>query len=141
MLIEHLKDATDCAVIASTDLIFQVNDGYGCVFTVDLGKKSCTCRVFDVLMVPCCHALACVGIHNVDIYSLVGEYCMVEEWRKLWREMILPPAREKNVDLPVQLTEVSMNPPKTKRGSGRPRTVRIPSQGEQSVSTSHLHVV
>lgn len=40
ILIEHLKDATDCAVIASTDWIYQVNDGEGIVFTVDLFHKT-----------------------------------------------------------------------------------------------------
>lgn len=58
IMIEHLKDATDCAVIASTKWIYQVNDGKD-VFS------RCTCRVFDVLLVPCCHTLATMGIRNV----------------------------------------------------------------------------
>jgi len=83
LLIDHLKLATDCAVIAADEWIYQVNDGFGMIFTVDLEKKTCTCRVFDVLMVPCCHALAAVGVRNVDIYSLIGDYAFVTEWRKL----------------------------------------------------------
>ncbi|KAG7591226.1 Zinc finger PMZ-type [Arabidopsis thaliana x Arabidopsis arenosa] len=130
LLIDHLKEATDCAVIASTEWIYQVNDGYGTVFTVDLRKKTCTCRVFDVLMVPCCHALAAVGIRNVDIYSLVGKYAFVSEWRKLWTEHILPPPKERDTEVPLDISQVDVNAPKTKRPSGRPRTVRIPSQGE-----------
>ncbi|CAE5956850.1 unnamed protein product [Arabidopsis arenosa] len=131
MLIDHLKEATDCAVIAASEWIYQVNDGFGIVFTVDLQKKTCTCRVFDVLMVPCCHALAAVGIRNVDIYSLVGNYAFVTEWRKLWREHILPPPKEKDTEVPNTISEVVVIPPKTRRPGGRPRTVRIPSQGEQ----------
>ncbi|CAE6118129.1 unnamed protein product [Arabidopsis arenosa] len=118
----------------ASEWIYQVNDGFGIVFTVDLQKKTCTCRVFDVLMVPCCHALAAVGIRNVDIYSLVGNYAFVTEWRKLWREHILPPPKEKDTEVPNTISEVVVIPPKTRRPGGRPRTVRIPSQGEQQVS-------
>lgn len=133
LLIDHLKDATDCAVIACSDWIYQVNDGDGCVFTVDLEKNTCTCRVFDVLMVPCCHALAAVGIRNVDIYSKVGRCWFVEEWRKLWTEMILPPPNEEDTAVPGAVNPVDVNAPNTSRGAGRPRTVRIPSQGEHPV--------
>ncbi|XP_020877644.1 uncharacterized protein LOC110227537 [Arabidopsis lyrata subsp. lyrata] len=130
MLIDHLKLATDCAVIAASEWIYQVNDGFGIVFTVDLEKKTCTCRVFDVLMVPCCHALAAVGIRNVDIYSLIGNYAFVTEWRKLWRAHILPPPKEKDTEVPNVVSEMVVNPPKTRRPGGRPKTVRIPSRGE-----------
>ncbi|CAE6075136.1 unnamed protein product [Arabidopsis arenosa] len=139
LLIDHLKEATDCVVIASTEWIYQVNDGYGTVFTVDLRKKTCTCRVFDVLMVPCCHALAAVGIRNLDIYSLIGKYAFVSEWRKLWTEHILPPPKERDTEVPVDISQVDVNAPKTKRPSGRPRTVRIPSQGEHHLP-KHLRV-
>ncbi|CAE6187971.1 unnamed protein product [Arabidopsis arenosa] len=134
MLIDHLKLATDCAVIAASEWIYQVNDGFGIVFTVDLEKKTCICRVFDVLMVPCCHALAAVGIRNVDIYSLIGNYAFVTEWRKLWRAHILPPPKEKDMEVPNVVSEVVVNPPKTRRPGGRPRTVRIPSRGEYQVT-------
>ncbi|KAG7559058.1 MULE transposase domain [Arabidopsis thaliana x Arabidopsis arenosa] len=134
MLIDHLKLATDCAVIAASEWIYQVNDGFGIVFTVDLEKKTCTCRVFDVLMVPCCHALAAVGIRNVDIYSLIGNYAFVTEWRKLWRAHILPPPKEKDTEVPNVVSEVVVNPPKTRRPGGRPKTVRIPSRGEYQVT-------
>lgn len=39
LLIEHLKDSVDCGVLAASNWIYQVNDGSGCVFTVDLEKK------------------------------------------------------------------------------------------------------
>lgn len=136
ILIEHLKDANDCGVISSTKWIYQVNDGEGIVFTVDLFNKICTCHVFDVLKIPCYHALATVGIRNVDIYPLIGKILFVESWKNLWNENIMPPPKERDTDVPKTCHSVDTNVPKTKRGSGRPRTLRIPSQGEYPVSVS-----
>ncbi|XP_010468754.1 PREDICTED: uncharacterized protein LOC104748871 [Camelina sativa] len=39
LLIDHLKESLNCAVNGATDWIYQVNDGIGCEFTVDLEKK------------------------------------------------------------------------------------------------------
>lgn len=134
ILIEHLKDAIECAVIGSTEWIYQVNDGEGCVFTVDFKGKICTFRVFDVLLIPCCHALGVVGINNVDMFILVGECLDRRVWEDLWGENVLPPPNERDSDVPVSYTSVDTNAPKIRRGSGRLRTVRIPSAGEHPVS-------
>lgn len=90
--------------------------------------------MFDVLEIPCCHALAAVGINNVDMYTLVGKSLFVGVWRKLWKENFMSPPKEKDTDVPTSCNTVETNAPKTKKRSGRPRTVRIPSQGEQPVS-------
>ncbi|CAE6068686.1 unnamed protein product [Arabidopsis arenosa] len=131
LLIDHFKESVDCAVLSASDWIYQVNDGNGIVFTVDLEKKSCTCRVFDVLQVPCSHALAAVKVRDVDIYSLVGEWYFVEPWMKKYEQIVMPVPKERDSDVPEEIQEVVLNPPKTKRGGGRPRKVRIPSQGEK----------
>ncbi|KAG7586993.1 Transposase MuDR plant [Arabidopsis thaliana x Arabidopsis arenosa] len=131
LLIDHFKESVDCAVLSASDWIYQVNDGNGIVFTVDLEKKTCTCRVFDVLLVPCSHALAARKVRNLDIYTLVGECYFVEPWRKKYERVVMPVPKERDSDVPEEIQEVDMNPPKTRRGGGRPRKVRIPSQGER----------
>lgn len=131
LLIDHLKEAVDCAVLSCSDWIYQVNDGVGCVFTVDLENKTCTCRVFDVLKVPCCHAIAARKVRDIDIYSLIGECYFVGPWRKKYEQLVMPVPKERDTDVPEEVQEVDIDPPNTKRGGGRPRKVRIPSQGEQ----------
>ncbi|XP_010467704.1 PREDICTED: uncharacterized protein LOC104747717 [Camelina sativa] len=130
LLIDHLKESLNCVVNGATDWIYQVNDGIGCEFSVDLEKKTCTCKVFDVLMVPCCHALAAGRIRNIDPYTLISRCYFVGPCREKYKRVVMPRPNEKDVDIPEELTEVPVNPPKTKRQGGRPKKRRIPSHGE-----------
>ena len=41
---------------------------------VDLECKTCTCRKWEILGIPCCHALASMKVRNYDPY----EFC--EHW-------------------------------------------------------------
>ncbi|XP_010484957.1 PREDICTED: uncharacterized protein LOC104763256 [Camelina sativa] len=131
ILIDHLQHAVDYRVLSASEWIYQVNDGRGIVFTVDLQNKTCTCRVFDVLKVPCCHALAARGVLQIDIYTRIGEFYFVEPWRKKYSQIIMLVPKERDSDIAEAVTEEAVNQPRTKRGSGRPKKKRIPSQGEQ----------
>ncbi|CAE5988591.1 unnamed protein product [Arabidopsis arenosa] len=134
ILIEHLGDSVECAVLACSDWIYQVNDGMGIVYEVDLQCKTCSCKVFDTLMIPCCHALAAVGVRNIDIYSLIGDCYFVGPWMKMYEMVIRPIPKEGEVEIPEEVKVVEMKPPKTRRGGGRPKKKRIPSRGETKVS-------
>ncbi|EOA15769.1 hypothetical protein CARUB_v10006926mg [Capsella rubella] len=131
ILIEHLREALNCAVLSASEWVYQVNDGSGCSFIVDLENKTCTCRVFDVLKVPCCHALAARGVRQLDVYSFVDQSYFVEPWQKKYEKVIMPVPKERDTDIPPVVNEVPINPPKERRGGGRPRKRRIPSQGEK----------
>ncbi|XP_010484974.1 PREDICTED: uncharacterized protein LOC104763274 [Camelina sativa] len=133
ILIDHLQHAVDYRVLSTSEWIYQVNDGRGIVFTVDLQNKTCTCRVFDVLKVPCCHALAARGVLQIDIYTLIGEFYFVEPWRKKYSQIIMSVPKERDNDIPEAVTVEAVNPPRTKRGGGRPKKKRIPSQREQHI--------
>ena len=39
------------------------------VDVVDLEKKSCKCRKWEVIGLPCCHALASMKVQNVNPYD------------------------------------------------------------------------
>ncbi|KAF8400235.1 hypothetical protein HHK36_013532 [Tetracentron sinense] len=52
---------------------FCVRDADG-QFSINLDASTCSCREFDVLGLPCCHAMAAIGHHVVSAY----EYC--ENW-------------------------------------------------------------
>ncbi|XP_010470240.1 PREDICTED: uncharacterized protein LOC104750177 [Camelina sativa] len=136
LLIDHLKESLNYAVLGATDWIYQVNDAVGCEFTVDLEKKTCTCRVFDFLKIPCCHTLAACRVRNIDPYSLISECYFVGPWREKYKGVLMPCPNERDCDIPIELTEVPVNPPRTKRGGGRPKNKRIPSQGEVDHGTT-----
>ncbi|XP_010481071.1 PREDICTED: uncharacterized protein LOC104759891 [Camelina sativa] len=97
---------------------------------LDFENKTYTFRRFDVLKIPCCHALAASQVRGVDKYTLVDEIYFVGPWTNKYKGIIMPVPNEKDMVVPETCTEVDVNPPNTKRGGGRPRKKRIPSQGE-----------
>ena len=53
------KEVTNCFLMPSTNLIFQVNHKMDNLI-VDLNAISCTCRKWDLCDIPCCHAISCI---------------------------------------------------------------------------------
>lgn len=51
---------------------------------------------------------------------LVRDILLIEVWRNLWKEKLLPPPREHDTDVPATCIDVDTNAPKTKRGTERP---------------------
>ncbi|KAL6336650.1 hypothetical protein AAG906_035964 [Vitis piasezkii] len=68
---------------------------------VNLDTRSCTCRQFDLDHIPCAHAIAACRFYNISYWVV-----------------------------PNHISDKVVLPPKTRRPTGRPRKVRIPSSGE-----------
>ncbi|GMN67343.1 hypothetical protein TIFTF001_036405 [Ficus carica] len=85
---------------------YAVTNNAGQIWIVDMSEMTCTCRRFQVNQIPCPHAMA--------VFHPIGS---VEGW-----------------DVPEEVRSQIVNPPNTKRGSGRPRVRRILSQGEEHES-------
>lgn len=62
----------------------------------------------------------------------------MEEWRKKYELVIRPIPKEQDLNIPPEVKEKDIMPPKTKRGGGRPRKKRIPSKGEGKVSIDNV---
>lgn len=60
---------------------FQVRDEDSGV-EVDLLKKECTCGKFQVIRIPCVHALNTTLKRKVNLYSLCSNFCTIEAWKK-----------------------------------------------------------
>ncbi|XP_073138353.1 uncharacterized protein [Henckelia pumila] len=62
---------------------------------VELNKRTCRCRVFDVDRLPCAHVIA-AGYHGMDIYELCSHYYMTNAWILAYTETIypVPPSNE-----------------------------------------------
>ena len=80
LILRHHVGSAGLAVIPVSPWTFQVNSVEGNVFYVDLEKKSCTCRQFDKLQIPCCHALVTAAQTKIHIPTLVGNWYKVRVW-------------------------------------------------------------
>lgn len=121
---------------------YEVRNKTGASFHVDLYKKSCSCYEFQVLSIPCSHAIAAAIKGNVSVESLVLSAYTVESLRSTYAGSVLPVEDFNGVsDLVTDFGGMKLCPPTTRRPPGRPKKQRFFSRGEKLVSkaTIYLH--
>nr|GMD95392.1 uncharacterized protein LOC109172155 [Ipomoea batatas] len=147
-LIEEGKDK--CArftAYKAVDDIYQVDDDNFKPFKVDLSKRECSCRRWDLTGIPCSHAIAAIRKKG-DLPELYVHQCYsVEQYLRAYGPAILPIRAEElwhKTELPPPL------PPKYKAQPGRPKKRRekliqllknlIRQSLERKVQQPHSHV-
>ncbi|XP_071920748.1 uncharacterized protein [Coffea arabica] len=53
---------------------YQVKGPRGAQFAVDMQKKYCTCRLWEVSGIPCCHTIAAIFMREEDPYSYLDRF-------------------------------------------------------------------
>lgn len=112
--------AAMCEVLPSSDTVYQVRNSQDSV-NVDLAKKTCTCRKWDLTGIPCCHGVAAIFTLRAHPEEFVDQLYTRETYLKIYSGSITPCPGERHwpkIDHPL-------NPPPIKVGPGRPRKNRI----------------
>lgn len=110
---------------------FQVQTKKGKVFIVDLERRMCSCREFQLLLIPCSHALAVASDIDVSTEKLVGNVYSTSVWRAAYEGTIHPvPTADETTNVDERF---ELKPPVTRRPPGRPKKLRILSTGEFKV--------
>jgi hypothetical protein len=84
-------------------------------FIVDLDKKECTCRGWQLTGLPCVHAIAFIGTRKVDLEDFFHHYYSIEMFKAAYASVVPPmPSKEewKKVDVGFKLL-----PPKCNRAA------------------------
>ena len=103
---------------------------------VNLTRRSCTCRVFDIDKIQCIQAIAATGLYRPQhtgsyIYSLCSEYYTSDYWMLAYAETIYPvPPESQWHNIPEEIRAIKVVEPDVKIFRGRSRLTRFPSQGE-----------
>ncbi len=97
---------------------------------VNLGQKTCTCRVWQVTGKPCSHALAFIAklSREVCMDDFVHEYFSIERFKKAYAGVFNPITSKHmwpRVDLGYKIKK-----PKLRRKPGRPRVSRMKASDE-----------
>ncbi|XP_062100019.1 uncharacterized protein LOC133805889 [Humulus lupulus] len=107
---------------------------------VDLLNKTCTCGVFQIIGIPCAHALSGSLKRGVNFYSLCSDYYKIETWRSSYTESIYPTGNEEEWIVPHDIMTITVRTPaqknpvgRPKKKQGRPKTKRHPSNGDKLV--------
>ncbi|XP_062096004.1 uncharacterized protein LOC133801742 [Humulus lupulus] len=107
---------------------------------VDLLNKTCTCGVFQIIGIPCAHALSGSLKRGVNFYSLCSDYYKIETWRSSYTESIYPTGNEEEWIVPHDIMTITVRTPaqknpigRPKKKQGRPTTKCHPSNGDKLV--------
>jgi hypothetical protein len=89
---------------------------------VDFDHLQCTCKVWSITGLPCCHALAVFALLGANRYEFCNTILNVDNYRLTYAESIQPvPNVEKPMeDEPLPAT-ITVTPPPTRRPPGRPK--------------------
>ncbi|XP_024010620.1 uncharacterized protein LOC112086097 [Eutrema salsugineum] len=121
---ENYHDSTKLKVVVVGEDEYEVYNRQGERFEVNLGLKTCSCREFQMLLIPCHHAMAASSLSKIELDKLVGEVYTTRYRRSLYEGAFHP------VPTPVSSGGTELLPPLMRRPPGRPRKTRIPSRGE-----------
>ncbi|KAK6150869.1 hypothetical protein DH2020_015801 [Rehmannia glutinosa] len=100
---------------------------------VDLNARKCTCNVFQLDQLPCAHALAAARKVGMPRYELASQFYTTEALIAAFAEAIYPVGHVDFWNTPEEVSQLTVLPPIMRPPSGRPRKMRILSQGEQKM--------
>ncbi|XP_018462678.1 uncharacterized protein LOC108833776 [Raphanus sativus] len=136
ILTKNFTASTGYAVKHIINHEFEVVDGNGLYHRVDLDHKTCSCKEFEALAIPCAHAVAAAIYGRESVEGKAGEFYSTAFWALAYNGSINP-VEQKKVEVykfGVDGEDGHLRPPATRRPPGRPRKSRIPSRGEFKVS-------
>ncbi|XP_024010366.1 uncharacterized protein LOC112085385 [Eutrema salsugineum] len=131
MMMENFKKSAGYFVMKIGDGVYEVRDAMDIAYAVHLWEQSCTCRAFQLLGIPCEHAIAAGIRDGVRVETLVNIHYTVQYRRLAYEAMIMPVP---DIDTLERTTnesgKVRLGPPNVRRPPGRPKKTRIFSKGE-----------
>ncbi|XP_020253522.1 uncharacterized protein LOC109830621 [Asparagus officinalis] len=137
ILQENVTKGSTLEVSHSTAEIFEVSSQKS--VQVDLDHKTCTCRAWDILRIPCKHACAAINFMHRDVYQFCDWFMTTEAFKKSYEPILFPVP---NYDKPDVTDEtVSILPPKTTKRRGRNKNRRINNRSEnrRAIRCSRCH--
>ncbi|XP_059306291.1 uncharacterized protein LOC132057694 [Lycium ferocissimum] len=105
------------------------------VSMVDLRRKTCSCREFDLEKIPCSHAMAALRSKFGDEYGKMvfeysSSYYKVELYVLAYTDPIFPVPAEEFWSPPLEILQRRIPPPEKKTKRGRKRMKRVPGVAE-----------
>ncbi|KAL0398119.1 UNVERIFIED_CONTAM: hypothetical protein Sradi_2155200 [Sesamum radiatum] len=127
---KHADKIGDCIPIKANDRHYQISCYDGSQFSVDLEKRTCTCRIWQLTGIPCKHACSAIFNQNLMPEDMVHPYYNVDTYKQVYEPAILPISGEM---LWSETLFIPPMPPNFGRGPGRPAGARNREPDEQAV--------
>ncbi|KAG8366583.1 hypothetical protein BUALT_Bualt17G0095000 [Buddleja alternifolia] len=79
-----------CIPIKADDMHFQISCSGGTQFSVDLEKRTCGCRRWQLTGIPCIHAISAINFQMWHVEDFVEKCYYVETYHKAYEPVIMP---------------------------------------------------
>ncbi|XP_018461903.1 uncharacterized protein LOC108832947 [Raphanus sativus] len=121
---------------------FEVKDKNGNNYHVRLANRTCSCFAFQMLCIPCPHAIAAALHSGVLVDTLALEAYNVSMLRGAYKEMVIPVGDYKGYPANDAIfSGRRLSPPATRRPPGRPKKQRFFSSGEKLMKRIRRRIV
>lgn len=113
----------------SAPMLFEIIGTHSGQYTVDLGRRVCSCRKWDLTGIPCPHVVCAIWIKHGKgpIWRYVDSCYLISTYMKTYEGCIKPMSGYE--DWPATSREPPL-PPVYNARPGRPRKLRMKSRGE-----------
>ncbi|KAL6214887.1 hypothetical protein ACLB2K_014319 [Fragaria x ananassa] len=140
-LLKRLQTGRSWRVSQSNQDVFEVFTET-CNVMVNLAVCECSCRHWEFRCFPYAHAVQVMNKTNLLAYDCIEDYWKTTFYKKTYKLPICPVP---DLDRPNILSfgDSTLQPPKTRRSPGRPKSRRIRSFGEQckEITCSRCHTL
>ncbi|XP_038680892.1 uncharacterized protein LOC119981819 [Tripterygium wilfordii] len=97
-------------------------------YVVHIGDRTCTCRVWDLTGIPCCHAIAALRYVGLPVEEYVSHYFYKDTYLRGYGHIVRP-LNGMNMYPKTHAEAILPPPPRTKMG--RPQIKRRREEGER----------
>lgn len=105
---------------AASQFEFQIHSAEY-IDVVHLDRRSCSCRKWDVLGIPCSHAVAAINLKGLNPYDFCEHWFSTETYRLTYNDVV-----HATRDIGQwEKSSMQVLPPHVRRQSGRPKKIRI----------------
>uniref|UniRef100_A0A1J3EYW1 SWIM-type domain-containing protein n=2 Tax=Noccaea caerulescens TaxID=107243 RepID=A0A1J3EYW1_NOCCA len=99
-------------------------DKFDCL--VDLARRTCTCGKYDLLKMPCKHAVKAILHLGKEPHAYSDEKFTADLWRTSYEEPVNPILEPEDTwRVPQDVEQVQVSPPESRRAAGRRRKRRF----------------
>ncbi|KAI3943233.1 hypothetical protein MKW92_050932 [Papaver armeniacum] len=95
-------------------------------FSVNLDGRTCSCRQYQLMGMPCVHAIAAIQARHYKIYDYCAYWYTVETYRQTYSKTLS--AIQSCIDWPCEPTDSPILPPTWQKRVVRPKRKNIESQ-------------
>ncbi|KAG7584249.1 Zinc finger SWIM-type [Arabidopsis suecica] len=110
---------------------YEIKTTTGLSYVVDIQKRTCTCEEFNLLQIPCSHAIAAAIRCDMSVPMLAAPQYGSFFWSLAYNGSIHPvPDLSTLREVPDGIATLTVLPPLPRRPPGRPKRTRYLSSGE-----------